>query len=424
MIVDKARIWIKAGNGGPGAVSFHREKYVNAGGPDGGDGGKGGDVWFEASDQMRTLVDFRFTKKFSAENGETGRKSNMSGKSGEDLVIQVPSGTVVIDAASGRVVADMKQGAKKRILRGGKGGKGNARFATPVRRAPRFSTPGRKTTAREVILELKSIADVGLIGFPNVGKSTLLSAVTAAKPKIADYHFTTLQPNLGVVQYRDMSYVMADIPGLIEGASQGLGLGHDFLRHIERTRMLVHVIDASGGEGRDPVDDYYKIRKELEEYSAELARRIEIVAANKSDITGADVGFELLKEELEPKGVKVIPISAAAHMGTKALLDEIARQLQILPAPEPILEEGVIEEWDMEADELTFEVSRGMDGVVEANGNLIDDIFARINPSDPDSMRHFGKLLVDFGIISSLRDFGVKDGEEVRLNGETFDFVE
>ena len=424
MIVDKVRIWIQAGNGGNGAVSFHREKYVNAGGPDGGDGGKGGDVWFEAAPNLRTLIDFRFAKKFSAQNGENGRKNNMSGKSGEDMVIQVPPGTVVIDAETGRVVADIKRGVRKRVLRGGKGGKGNARFATPVRRAPRFATPGRKTRPREVILELKSIADVGLIGFPNVGKSTLLAAVTAAKPKIADYHFTTLQPNLGVVQYGEKSFVLADIPGLIEGASQGLGLGYDFLRHIERTRMLVHVVDASGAEGRDPVDDYYKIRKELEAYSQELAGRVEIVAANKADITGADVGYELLAEELEPRGIHVIPISAAAHTGTRELLDEIVRQLDKLPAPEPIEEEGVIEEWDMEAEELTFEVSRGMDGVVEANGSLIDDIFARIDPSDPDSMRHFEKLLVDFGIIAALRDFGVKDGEEVRLNGETFDFVE
>ena len=311
------------------------------------------------------------------------------------------------------------------MLRGGKGGKGNARFATPVRRAPRFATPGRKTRPREVILELKSIADVGLIGFPNVGEIYSARCRDGGKSlRLRTIILRRCSPIWGVVQYGEKSFVLADIPGLIEGASQGLGLGYDFLRHIERTRMLVHVIDASGAEGRDPVDDYYKIRKELEAYSQELAGRVEIVAANKADITGADVGYELLAEELEPRGIHVIPISAAAHTGTRELLDEIVRQLDKLPAPEPIEEEGVIEEWDMEAEELTFEVSRGMDGVVEANGSLIDDIFARIDPGDPDSMRHFEKLLVDFGIIAALRDFGVKDGEEVRLNGETFDFVE
>ena len=424
MIVDKVKIEIKAGNGGNGAVSFHREKYVNAGGPDGGDGGNGGNVVFVASDNLRTLMDFRFVRKYKAENGENGRKNNMTGKNGEDMIVEVPTGTVVTDAETGRVVADMHRGARKIVLRGGRGGKGNARFTTPTRRAPRFATPGRKTVARQVVLELKSIADVGLIGFPNVGKSTLLSVVSGAKPKIADYHFTTLNPNLGVVAAGEESFIMADIPGLIEGASQGLGLGHDFLRHIERTRMVVHVVDASGCEGRDPLEDYRKIRRELAEYSAELAEKPEIVAANKTDITGAEDGVQALREALEPEGVQVYAVCAATRAGVKELLSAVAAKLRELPPPEPIAEEGVVEEWELQSGELTFEVSRGMDGVVEANGSLIDEIFSRIDPSDPDSMRHFAKLLVDFGIIAALRDFGVQDGQEVRLNGETFDFVE
>ena len=424
MIVDQVKIEIKAGNGGNGAVSFHREKYVNAGGPDGGDGGNGGNVVFVASDNLRTLMDFRFVRKYKAENGENGRKNNMTGKNGEDMIVEVPTGTVVTDAETGRVVADMHRGARKIVLRGGRGGKGNARFTTPTRRAPRFATPGRKTVARQVVLELKSIADVGLIGFPNVGKSTLLSVVSGAKPKIADYHFTTLNPNLGMVAAGEESFIMADIPGLIEGASQGLGLGHDFLRHIERTRMVVHVVDASGCEGRDPLEDYRKIRRELAEYSAELAEKPEIVAANKTDITGAEDGVQALREALEPEGVQVYAVCAATRAGVKELLSAVAAKLRELPPPEPIAEEGVVEEWELQSGELTFEVSRGMDGVVEANGSLIDEIFSRIDPSDPDSMRHFAKLLVDFGIIAALRDFGVQDGQEVRLNGETFEFVE
>jgi len=381
MIVDKVQITIKAGNGGNGAISFHREKYVNAGGPDGGDGGRGGDVIFEANDDMRTLLDFRFTKKFFAENGAAGGKNNMFGKTGADMVIKVPSGTVVTDSDTGRVVADLKQGARRTVLKGGIGGKGNSRFATPTRRAPRFATPGRKTEPHKVTLELKSIADVGLVGFPNVGKSTLLSVVSAARPKIADYHFTTLQPNLGVVQMGEDSFVMADIPGLIEGASEGLGLGHDFLRHIERTRMIVHVVDVSGAEGRDPLDDYRKIRKELADYSPELAARREIVAANKTDISSE--ALEKLKKELEKEGVEVYPISAATNSGIKELLNAVRRELETIPRPEPIEEEGVIEEWEYSASDMTFEVTRGMDGTVEANGTTIDYIFERIDPSDP-----------------------------------------
>ena len=424
MIVDKVRITIKAGNGGNVAVSFHREKYVAAGGPDGGDGGRGGDVIFVASDEKRTLMDFRFKTKFSAQNGEQGRKNNMTGKDGADLIIEVPAGTVIIDGETGRIVADIRGGVRKTVLKGGRGGKGNARFCTPTRRAPRFATPGRKTEPHTVILELKSIADVGLVGFPNVGKSTLLSVVTAAKPKIADYHFTTLSPNLGVASIDDTSFIIADIPGLIEGASEGAGLGHNFLRHVERTRMLVHVLDASGIEGRDPIEDYYKIRAELDSYNAELGDCPEIIVANKTDITGAEENVKRIREEFEPKGKQVFAISAATHKDTDKLLRAIAAVLRELPPAEDIPSEGVIEEWELSGGELTFDITRGMDGIVDVDGTLIDDIFEKINPDDPDSMRHFEKLLVDKGVISALREFGVKDGEDVRLGGEEFTFVD
>lgn len=424
MIVDKVVITIKAGNGGNGAVSFRREKYVAAGGPDGGNGGRGGDILFQADKDLRTLVDFRFVRKFTAGNGENGGKRNMAGKDGEDLIIKVPEGTVVIDEQTGRVVADLHSGTPRVILKGGRGGKGNACFTTATRQTPNFALPGRKTLARKVILELKSIADVGLVGFPSVGKSTLLSVVSAARPKIADYHFTTLSPNLGVVGSGDSSFVLADLPGLIEGASQGAGLGHEFLRHIERTRMILHVVDASGIEGRDPVEDYYKIREELRAYSPELAERKEIVAAAKMDLPGGEVGYEWLKEELGPKGIAVYPISAATKQGTKELMSAVLAELQELPPVQNIQEEGVIEEWETMTSELGFEISRGMDGIVEVNGGLIDSIFSRIDPEDPDSMRHFGKLLEDLGIIEALRNYGVVDGQEVRLNGESFDFVE
>jgi len=424
MIVDKVKIYIKAGNGGDGAVSFRREKYVSAGGPDGGDGGNGGNIVFQASRDLRTLMDFRFNRKFVAANGENGQKRNMTGGSGADLVIKVPPGTVILDEDSGRVVADLRTSEPRVILRGGRGGKGNARFATPTRQAPRFATPGKKTVGRNVVLELKTIADVGLIGFPNVGKSTLLSVVSAARPKIADYHFTTLHPNLGVVSLHDSSFVMADIPGLIEGASEGAGLGHDFLRHVERTRMMVHVVDASGIEGRDPVEDYHKIRGELEAYSAALAERPELVAANKLDLPGGEEGFERLKAALEPLGKRVFPISAATRKGVDELMRAVLGQLSQLPEAQPMEEEGVIEEWETAGLDLTFETTRGEDGIAEVNGSAIDEIFARIDPADPDSMRHFQKLLKDFGVIDALREMGVEDGEEVRLNGETFDFVE
>ncbi len=422
MIVDKVKIFIKAGEGGNGAVSFHREKYVASGGPDGGDGGKGGDVVFVADENMRTLMDFRFKTKYSAMRGDNGRKSNMNGKGGENLEIHVPAGTVVIDDETGRVAADIRAGDKKTVLKGGKGGLGNARFANAVRQAPRFATPGRKTKGHYVWLELKSIADVGLVGFPNVGKSTLLSRMTSARPKIENYHFTTLAPNLGVARTDDFDYILADIPGLIEGAHQGAGLGHDFLRHIERTRMIVHVLDISGSEGRNPIEDYSKIRQELAEYSRTLASLPEIIAANKTDVTGAEDWIALFREEYPDK--KVYPLSAVTGEGIPELKYAVTEVLKTLPRAETFVEEGVIEEWAMEDDALTMEISRDDDGVLNVTGTLIDEILSRIDPNDSESMRHFHKLMEDFGVIKELKKNGAKDGDTVRMGGEEFDFVE
>jgi len=422
MIVDKVKIIIKAGGGGDGAVSFHREKYVAAGGPDGGDGGKGGNVIFVADANMRTLMDFRFKTKYAALRGENGSRNNMHGKNGADMEIRVPAGTVVIDADTGKVAADIRAGDKKTVLKGGKGGLGNARFANAVRQAPRFSTPGRKTGAHEVWLELKSIADVGLAGFPNVGKSTLLSRMTSARPKIDNYHFTTLAPNLGVARVEDVDFVMADIPGLIEGAHEGAGLGHDFLRHIERTRMIVHVLDISGSEGRDPVEDYKKIRGELSEYSRTLAGLPEIIAANKTDITGAEDWITLFEEAYPER--KLYPVSAVTGEGVDDLKYAIAGLLKTLPSPEAFEEEGVIEEWEMDGGTLTMDIRRDEDGILNVTGSLIDDVFARIDPEDTESMRHFHKLMEDLGVIKELKKNGAKDGDTVRLGSEEFDFIE
>ncbi|MBQ3871185.1 MAG: GTPase ObgE [Clostridia bacterium] len=424
MLVDRVKLNIKAGNGGDGAVSFRREKYVPNGGPDGGDGGTGGDIIIRSTRDLHTLYDLRFHKIFRAGNGEKGGARNMSGKDGTDVVIKVPVGTAVIDAETGRVIADFNTEEERIILKGGKGGKGNARFATPTRQAPKFATPGKKTIEREIILDLKSIADAGLVGYPSVGKSTLLSVVSAARPKIADYHFTTLSPNLGVVSVGDDGFILADIPGLIEGASQGVGLGHDFLKHIERTRLIVHMVDASGIEGRMPLEDYYAIRKELSEYSQELAEKKEIVVACKMDLSDSDIGYEMLREDLEPKGIEVFPISAVTGAGVKELMQKIMETLKEIPEAESLEEEGYLEEWSNYNEAFSFEITTAEDGVVEANGTLIDFIFERIDPEDTDSMRHFEKLLVDYGIIDALRRYGVKDGQEIRMNGEEFDFVE
>jgi GTP-binding protein len=419
--IDKARIVIKAGNGGDGHASFHREKYVAKGGPDGGDGGKGGDVIFVADEGKTTLLDFKYSRHFRAENGDKGRASMQTGKNGEDTVIPVPVGTIVREIQSGRIVADInKPGKQKTVLRGGRGGKGNARFATPTKQAPRFFQPGQKTGEYEVELELKIIADAGLIGLPNVGKSTILSVLTAARPKIANYHFTTLSPNLGVVKRYDKTFVLADIPGLIEGASEGAGLGHDFLRHIERIKMLVHVVDISGSEGRDPLLDFIQINQELVRYSERLGEVPQIVAANKMDIEGADEKFGTFEAAMKERGIKVFPVSAAAVSGFDALIDEIVRVLAAIPSNYEFLEEEFRERPEYE-EGFQVEVE---DGVFVVKGGTVDRILNTTYADDEESMRRFQKLLISEGIIAALREKGAGDGSTVRMGDWEFDFAD
>ena len=418
---DRAKIVIKSGDGGDGCSSFHREKFVQRGGPDGGDGGNGGNVVLFADAGMNTLLDFKFARFYRAQNGESGRSKLQRAKNGDDLVIKVPVGTIVKDISSGKIIADMNISGKTRIvLHGGRGGKGNARFATPTKQSPKFSQPGQKTLEHEIELELKTIADVGLIGLPNVGKSTILSVLTNAKPKIANYHFTTLTPNLGVVKRYDSSFVLADIPGLIEGAADGAGLGHDFLRHIERTRMLVHVLDISGSEGRNPVDDYRRINSELEKYSKRLAQLPQIIAANKMDITGADENLELLKKEVENGGVKVFPVSAAAVKGFDTLLDEIIKTLAALPKVYEFEEEDMPERTKYEPG---FEIA--MDGdVFVVSGGSVDYILDTTYADDEISMRRFQQYLIKEGIIDALRKKGANETSTVRMGEWEFDFIE
>ena len=419
--VDKARIIIKAGNGGDGCSSFHREKYVSHGGPDGGDGGRGGNVIFLADENMSTLLDFKFARHFRAQNGENGRGKMQFGKKGEDIIIKVPVGTRVRDLESGKIIADMnKAGREKIVLHGGRGGKGNAKFATPTRQSPRYAQNGQRTKEYEVELELMTIADVGLIGLPNVGKSTILSLVTSAKPKIANYHFTTLTPNLGVVKRYDKSFVVADIPGLIEGAAEGAGLGHDFLRHIERTRLLVHVLDISGSEGRDPIEDYKQIRKELADYSLKLTELPELIAANKMDITGAEDYLEFLREELEGANVEIFPVSAATAKGFEPLLDRILALLETLPSTREFAEDDIIEapQYDWK-----FEITQE-DGVFVVTGGIVDYILDTTNADDEESMRRFQKFLDSEGIINALREKGANEESVIRLGEWEFDFIE
>ncbi len=421
--IDKARIVIKSGDGGDGCSAFHREKYVARGGPSGGDGGNGGDLILLADPGKTTLLDFKFSRHFRAPRGEDGKGELSRGKDGEKLVIPVPVGTVVRDLETGAVIADMnKPGKEKLLLRGGRGGKGNARFATPTRQAPRFAQPGQKTVEREVELELKTIADVGLIGLPNVGKSTLLSVLTAAKPKIANYHFTTLTPNLGVVQRYEKDFVLADIPGLIEGAAQGAGLGHEFLRHIERTRMLVHVVDVSGSEGRNPVEDLRQINAELAAYSEKLAALPQIIAANKTDILPPDSdALSNFQKAAEPLGSLVVPVSAAAHQGLDRLLDEIVRLLKTLP---PVQE---FEEEELELKpqyEPGFAIVREDDGAYVLSGGDVERILDTTDPNDEESMRRFQQLLIKTGIIQALRERGAGDGDTVRMGEWEFDFTD
>lgn len=419
--VDKARIVIKAGDGGDGCASFHREKFVARGGPDGGDGGRGGSVIFVADSNMDTLLDFKFARFYRAENGEKGRAGRSSGKNGQDLIIKVPVGTVVRDVETGAVAADLNTaGRQKVVLHGGRGGRGNCRFATPTRQSPRFAQPGQKTLEREVELELKTIADVGLIGLPNVGKSTILSVLTSAKPKIANYHFTTLTPNLGVVKRYDKSFVLADIPGLIEGAAEGAGLGHDFLRHIERTRLLVHVIDVSGSEGRDPVDDYFKIKGELTRYSPRLGELKQVVAANKMDVTGAQDNLDRLREALKNEDVEVFPVSAAMVKGFDALIDCLVKTLDTLPKTYEFEEEGITETHRYEPG---FNIEKDGD-VFVVTGGSVDYILDTTYADDEGSMRRFQQFLIREGIIDALRKAGATEESVVRMGEWEFDFIE
>lgn len=421
LFVDVVNITVKAGDGGNGCVSFHREKFVQAGGPDGGDGGRGGDVVFLATERMHTLMDFRFNRKFSAGNGEDGSSNRRSGKAGADVVIEVPPGTVVREKTTGKLLLDLyESGVKKTLAKGGRGGFGNQHFATPTRQAPQFAKPGEKREIIEVTLELKSIADVGLVGFPNVGKSTILSVVTAARPKIANYHFTTLQPNLGIVKQGEDSFVLADIPGLVEGASEGVGLGHAFLRHVERTRMLLHVLDISGSEYRDPLEDFDAIMKELEAYG-DLKNRPMIVVANKMDLPGAEENLERLREKLAGTELQIFPVSAATKANFRELMFATVEMLKACPPAEPFSEEELFELDDLAGAPFDVEVEGG---VYFVSGRAMDRLIDSVNFDNEDSLNYFHRSLRRFGVIDALREKGAREGDTVVVGEMEFDFVE
>ncbi len=425
MFTDKAKIYIKAGNGGNGAIAFHREKYVAAGGPDGGDGGKGGNVIFRVDEGMSTLMDFRYKRKYCAQNGTDGMGKRCNGKNGEDIIISVPQGTIVRDAESNRILADLSDTTKDVILaKGGNGGWGNAHFATPTRQTPNFAKNGQKGIEREVILELKLLADVGLVGFPNVGKSTLLSQTTKADPKIANYHFTTLEPNLGVVEIAEhMNFVLADIPGIIEGASEGVGLGHDFLRHIERTRLLIHVVDVSCIEGRNPIEDFRIINEELSKYNMELEERPQIVAANKTDILQDIEAYEEFKAEIKKLGYPLFEISAATKKGVNELMKFTFSELQKLPPiqiyePEMDIDEG----FEIDTTDKGFEITMDED-VYVVSGTWIEAVGGSVNFSDEESLQFFQRALKQRGVIDALAEAGIQEGDTVRIGDLEFDFV-
>lgn len=424
MFVDQAKIYIKAGDGGDGAVSFHREKYVAAGGPDGGDGGKGGDIVFVVDDNISNLIDFRYKRKYVAEKGQNGGSKNCSGRNAPDLVVKVPRGTVVKEIKSGRILADLSTDEPAVIAHGGKGGRGNAHFATSTRQIPKFAKPGFRGDEYEVMLELKLIADVGLVGFPNVGKSTLISVVSAAKPKIANYHFTTLTPVLGVVKIEEgKSFVMADIPGLIEGASEGVGLGHEFLRHVERCRLIVHVIDVSGSEGRDPIEDFKAINHELENFSMELAEAPQIVAANKSDMATPEQ-VERLRNYVEDQGLLFYEISAATTKGTKELMYGVWERLSVLPPvkqfeAQPLTQEELDDKLISKKD---FRVTV-KDGVYFVEADWLLDILRTANMDDYSSLQYFQNVLRTSGIIDKLEEMGIEEGDTVSIFDFEFEYL-
>jgi len=416
MFTDYVKIIAKAGNGGDGAVSFRREKYVAAGGPDGGDGGKGGSVYFEVDQDRNTLIDFRYQKKFKAENGKNGEGAHRFGKSGEDLIIKVPLGTIVKEVETGRVLADLSElGQKELVLAGGRGGKGNSHFATSTRQAPHFSQEGEKGEEKELILELKLLADVGLLGFPNVGKSTLLSVVTDATPKIADYHFTTLEPNLGVVkgEYGD-SFVIADIPGIIEGASQGIGLGIQFLRHIERTRLLLHVVDVSGIEGRNPVQDFRTINEELKQYSEKLSQRKQIIVANKVDSMQEEKLYQELEKMAKEQGLEIYKISAATKQGVKELMIRVSEVLRTLPKEDLIEIQKEEKVYTLEEQEEIC--VKKEDGIYIVSGIAVEKLMRTVNLADNESLHYFHKRLNEMGINQRLKELGIQEGDWVQIS--------
>lgn len=427
MFADRATIYVRSGKGGDGHVSFRREKYVPDGGPDGGDGGRGGDVIFEVDEGLNTLTDFRHIRKYQAQDGENGGKKNCRGKNGSDIIIKVPAGTVIKEAESGKVITDMS-GDNKRIvlLKGGRGGNGNQHYATPTMQAPKYAQPGQPAKELTLLLELKVIADVGLVGFPNVGKSTFLARVTNAKPKIANYHFTTLNPNLGVVDFDDGDgFVIADIPGLIEGASQGVGLGYEFLRHIERTRVIIHMVDAAGSEGRDPIADIYAINKELQSYNQEIAERPQIIAANKIDLMygGENEIIEKLRKEFEPKGIKVFPISAVSGTGVKELLFEVREKLRSLHEKPVIFEQEYFPEEMLVTGDEPYTVSYDEEsGEYIVEGPRIEKMLGYTNLESEKGFVFFQNFLKDNGILDELTDLGIKEGDTVRMYGLTFDY--
>lgn len=426
MFADNARIIIKSGNGGNGHVSFRREKYVPNGGPDGGDGGHGGDLIFEVDDGLNTLADFRHRRKYAAENGEEGGKRNCHGKKGEDLIVKVPAGTIIRDAETDKVIADMSgENTRQIVLRGGKGGLGNQHFATSTMQAPKYAQPGQPGIELEVRLELKVIADVGLVGFPNVGKSTLLSRVSNARPKIANYHFTTLNPNLGVVDLDDAGgFVIADIPGLIEGAAKGIGLGHDFLRHIERTKVIIHMVDVASVEGRDPIADIYAINKELESYNPELVKKPQVIAANKIDAIYDETSSALpiLKEEFESKGIKVYPISAVSGQGLKELLYHVQELLSTIDDTPIIYEQEFNPEMLVFQEEACTVEYDETENVYVVEGPKIEKMLGYTNIDSEKGFLFFQKFLREQGILDKLEKLGISEGDTVRMYGLQFDY--
>ena len=424
MFIDKARIFVKAGNGGNGAVSFRREKYVPAGGPDGGDGGRGANIIMVADTGLRTLMDFKYKKKYSAQHGEDGSKKKRAGKNGEDLILSVPEGTVIRDEKTGLIIADLKKAGDQAVVaRGGYGGKGNQHFANAVRQAPAFAKSGTDGQERWITLELKMIADVGLLGFPNVGKSTFLSVVTSAKPKIANYHFTTLTPNLGVVQTRHgESFVIADIPGIIEGAADGVGLGHDFLRHVERTKVLVHIVDISGIEGRDPIDDFEKINEELRLYNERLSTRPQLVVANKSDLLFDESIYENFKKTMEEKGYEVFKMSAATRDGVDQVIDRVSQLLNEVEEVELVSQEEMYRpELDVD-DEAGLKIEVDEDGIYVVTGKELRRIMYSENFDDMESLQFFQAQMEAKGVFDMLREAGIEDGDTVKIYELEFEF--